>query len=258
MKKKLILLDIDGTVFDNNKRCIHPSTITAIKEAKAKGHEIVIATGRAYFMLYSISEIMPLIDHFVLINGQHVISNNDVIYEDTIKVETMEEITSELKNMNITYGFQSAYAEAISDINDDIKSTFMEMNLNLPPRNSSFYTEEKVYQMWCFCSLEEADVLRGKFPSFEFIKWMSAGYDIIKKGQSKGKGLIKLAKHLRFDLEDTISIGDGDNDIELSKTAGIGIAMGNATNALKAASDYITDDIDKDGIYNALKHFEII
>jgi len=258
LNKKLILLDIDGTIFDNTNRCIPPSTISAIKKAKENGHEIVIATGRAYFMLYSITEIMPLVDHFILINGQHIIANKEVIYEDTIKEKVMEGIISVLKKMNITYGFQSAYAEAISDINDKVKETFVEMNLNLPPKNTDFYTKEKVYQMWCFCSPEEAVVLRGKFPTFEFIKWMSEGYDIIKKGQSKGKGLIKLINHLGFDLADTISIGDGDNDIELSKTAGIGIAMGNATNALKAVSDYVTDDIDKDGLYNALKHFEII
>lgn len=258
MKKKLILLDIDGTIFENINEYIPKSTIKAIKQAKANGHEIVIATGRAYFMMYSITEIMPLINHFILINGQHIIANNEVIYEDTIKVSKMEELTKALKDLNITYGFQSAYSEAISDIDNKIIDTFKELALALPPRNPSFYNEEKVYQMWCFCSPEEADILRKQFPEFDFIKWMSSGYDIIKKGQSKGKGVITLAKHLDIDLADTISIGDGDNDIEMNQIAGIGIAMGNATQRLKDASDYVTDRIEEDGLYNALRHFGII
>lgn len=258
MNKKLILLDIDGTVYDNGNRCIHPKTIQAIKDAKNNGHEVVIATGRAYFMLYSITEIMPLIDHYILINGQHIISHNEVIYEDTIKVSKMEEIIKSLKDMNIKYGFQSAYKEAISDIDDNIKETFIEMNLHIPQTNSKFYNDEKVYQMWCFATPEQIEQLEIEFPEFDFVKWLSAGYDIIKKGQSKGKGIKKIADHLGIDIKDTISIGDGDNDIEMNIAAGIGIAMGNATDKLKAVSDYITDDVDKDGIYNALKHYGII
>jgi hypothetical protein len=63
---------------------------------------------------------------------------------------------------------------------------------------------------------------------------------------------------LGYDILDTISIGDGDNDIEMIQTSGIGIAMGNATERLKEVSDYITDNVDEDGVYKALQYFKVI
>ena len=62
----------------------------------------------------------------------------------------------------------------------------------------------------------------------------------------------------RSKQEDTIAIGDGGNDVSMLGYAGIGIAMGNATDEVKAHADYVTTSVDEDGIYNALKHFNLI
>ena len=59
-------------------------------------------------------------------------------------------------------------------------------------------------------------------------------------------------------MEDTIAFGDGGNDITMIEHAAIGVAMGNANEGVKKIADYITDDVDNDGIFNALKHFNII
>ncbi len=58
--------------------------------------------------------------------------------------------------------------------------------------------------------------------------------------------------------EEIIAFGDGDNDADMMEFAGIGVAMGNAVAVTKNAADYITDHIDEDGLWNALKHFEIL
>jgi len=55
-----------------------------------------------------------------------------------------------------------------------------------------------------------------------------------------------------------MAIGDGENDLDMMEFAGISVAMGNAVPSVKAAADYVTDDVDHDGIYNALKHFNLI
>ena len=59
-------------------------------------------------------------------------------------------------------------------------------------------------------------------------------------------------------MEETIAFGDGGNDITMIEHAAIGVAMGNANKEVKEIADYITDDVDNNGIYNALKHFNII
>ena len=67
-----------------------------------------------------------------------------------------------------------------------------------------------------------------------------------------------ILKRYGIDPQDSMAFGDSENDVSMLKAAGIGVAMGNATAQAKAAADYITDDAEKDGIYKALRHFELI
>ena len=77
------------------------------------------------------------------------------------------------------------------------------------------------------------------------------GADIIEKDASKAEGLKRLCKLWKIPLAQTIAFGDSMNDYEIVTTAGTGVAMGNAHPQLKAAADYVTDDIAKDGVYKA-------
>ena len=61
-----------------------------------------------------------------------------------------------------------------------------------------------------------------------------------------------------FDRSQVMAFGDGENDIAMIKFAGIGVAMGNASDDVKAAADYVTDTVDNGGIEKALKHFGLI
>ena len=74
----------------------------------------------------------------------------------------------------------------------------------------------------------------------------------------KGQGLLTMAAYVGLDPAFTIAFGDGGNDTTMIRTAGIGIAMGNAIEALKQEANYVTTSVDNDGILNALKHFGLI
>ena len=75
---------------------------------------------------------------------------------------------------------------------------------------------------------------------------------------NKGKAVEKVMAYNNASMKQSIGIGDSLNDTELIKTAAVGIAMGNASKEIKELANYITTDVDKDGIYNAFKHFNII
>ena len=75
---------------------------------------------------------------------------------------------------------------------------------------------------------------------------------------SKSSGIDVILKHFNIDKEETMAFGDGENDIDMIQHCKIGVAMDNAVDSLKAVADYITDDIDEDGVYNALKYYELI
>ena len=67
-----------------------------------------------------------------------------------------------------------------------------------------------------------------------------------------------MCRHFGIDVTDTMAIGDGGNDIPMLRHAGIGVAMGNANETVKAEADYVTDTVDQDGIAKALQHFGLV
>lgn len=256
-RKKLVLFDIDGTLYDNNNKEVPESTKKALVELKKHAH-IGIATGRAEFMLYSLEELIDLFDDFVLINGQYIKSDGQVIYKDAIDFKLLDKICKQMESLDIAYGFEGSHDEAISKLDDRARQSFDRLGLNLPPIDKDYYHKKEVYQAWAFCDEKHIEILKRDNPEFQFIKWMDVGYDILPISSNKGLGVKRLGEYLNISQKDIVVFGDGDNDYEMIKYAGLGIAMGNATDKVKNIADYVTENVDEDGIYNALKHFKLI
>ncbi len=89
----------------------------------------------------------------------------------------------------------------------------------------------------------------------ESSRWYPDFTDITARNVNKGNGLLAIAAHQGIRIEETMALGDGGNDIPIVERAGIGVAMGNANDSLKAIADYVTDPVDENGVYHALKHW---
>ena len=83
-------------------------------------------------------------------------------------------------------------------------------------------------------------------------------YELVPLGYSKASGIEFIINYLGIPFENTYAIGDSTNDLSMLKYVQHSIAMGNSTPALFDLVEYITTDIDKDGIFNALKHYKLI
>ena len=109
--------------------------------------------------------------------------------------------------------------------------------------------------------MTEKYIIENLPENMTYVEDMNHNYchlEVYAKENSKATGALKVLELLNIDIKDSYAFGDGDNDIELMEVAKIGVAMGNGTENLKKVSDYVTDDIEKDGIYNALVKLEII
>ena len=89
-------------------------------------------------------------------------------------------------------------------------------------------------------------------------RWYYGGLDIIAAGGGKMAGIKRYLEHIGIAPEEIIAFGDAENDLDMLRYAGIGVAMGNADEEVKAVADYVTADVDDDGIEKALKHFNLI
>ena len=94
--------------------------------------------------------------------------------------------------------------------------------------------------------------------SFPIVKGANGNLEMTNKNATKGFAVKGLCNALNIDHTNVMCFGDGENDIEMLEFAGIGVAMGNAEGEVKAVADYVTTDIDEDGVANALKHFGLI
>lgn len=256
--KKLLFFDIDGTLYDNGNDQVPASTIKALELLKNNPDvEIAIATGRANFILDRVKDIMHYFDAFVFLNGLQIIYRGVEIYCHIPDQEHVNELIKSFKDKELIHGCFNPTAEFISEINEQIQVDFDSVNLDVP-EIIDIEEVEDIMQMYFFGNRKDFDHIQELHPNFRVVPWHTNGADILPHNISKEAGIKMLAEELGYDMLDVFAFGDAPNDLEMLKAAGVGVAMGNGTDNVKEVADYVTDAVSEDGIYNALKHFNLI
>ena len=273
---KLVALDLDGTLFDNSSR-ISKRNLTAIRSITDKGIHVVISTGRPF-------EGIPFdqikgtgINYAITANGSGIyeISTGKCLYENAMDeelvtpilnflltrdihmdafiggkgytpiqcVETSQKLTvpSSIKNYIITTRTRL----------DNILQFIHENQLKVQKMTLNFYPAADG-------TLIDRETVRKFLVSNPSITTVCGGYnnlEFTRADANKGVGLRKLAEILGVNPDATMAIGDTENDLAIIEAAGIGVAMGNATDAVKARADYVTTTNTKDGVAAAIEHF---
>ena len=259
---KTLFFDIDGTLVSFKTHVIPASTIEALTLAHEKGIQIFIATGRPTLIINNLGELQSrdLIDGYITMNGGYCYVGDKIIYKSPIPetdVQTMARISKEKGYSCIFVGEHDAW---VCQPNDPLRQIFYDFLgvKEFPEVGFEEAVSHEIYQMTPFFSAEDERIIAPQMPESEFGRWYPTFVDITAKGNTKQNGIDEFIKHFGFKLEETMAFGDGGNDIGMLRHAGIGIAMGNAKNDVKASADYVTDSVDEDGIFNAMKHFRII
>jgi Cof subfamily protein (haloacid dehalogenase superfamily) len=120
------------------------------------------------------------------------------------------------------------------------------------------YEGADFYQACIYVTPEQEHVLDPIREHCEITRWNPGSVDVIAKGGGKRNAVCRYLEENGIAPEEIIAFGDAENDMGMLRLAGIGVALGNAEDQVKAIADYVTDDIDEDGVANALKHFKLI
>ena len=116
----------------------------------------------------------------------------------------------------------------------------------------------KTYQLLAYIDEKDEDEFLAHMPNCKAMRWCPEFADIVIADGGKDKGIEALLNHLGISKNDCMAFGDGGNDISMLEYVGIGVAMGNANPPVKERADFVTKDIDDDGIEYALRHFGLI
>lgn len=258
---KAAFFDIDGTLVSFNTHEIPASTVTAITEAKKKGVRIFISTGRPTALVTNLGAIEHLIDGYITFNGALAFMGDRDIFCKAIDKEDVRRMLQDAKERD--------YAVAIGGRNKVViynyKKVFTDVFVHELGVDSVDITEPvepilstPILQMSPFFSVEAEKAIMPFLPGCVSIRWHPDFTDIAPRGINKGVTFKKFIERIGIDASECIAFGDGGNDLGIIEAAGIGVAMGNGADELKAVADYVTTSVDEDGILNAFKHFEIL
>ena len=263
MNKKTIFFDIDGTLLStkNGKSfCIPPRTLEALDTLKKRGHRIAICSGRQEAFIHKF--FPDLFTSFVAMNGTHVVFEGETIFDHPFSAEKVAEMMTHFDSYGCSYNFVGKKQGWARNLPENYVEKLNQLYGFTDFLKIEWKPDEVEANMMDFIFQNEADFERcssafsGSMVLNRHPGQLAA--DLSFKEFDKSKGIEIFLKHAGIDKNDTIAFGDGYNDITMMGAVGCGVAMGNAVEDVKKAADYVTSDIFDDGIYHALKHFELI
>lgn len=278
MKKEIRLaaLDMDGTLFNHHSQ-ISKTDQAAIKEAAENGVTVVISTGRPYVGL-PIDLLLSIgIRYAITANGAAVyeLASKNCIHSSAMPPALICPIIRELQKKDIhmdafingeAYSQFSCqpriddldmplsirnYIKGTRTLTEDLASCVEEHQLDVQKMTLNFYPLPDG-------SFQEREAVKKLLTSHPEVTFLSGGYhnlEFTKTGTTKGAGLRFLCEYLGIAISQTMACGDTQNDIDILKTAAIGVAMGNAREDVKAVADFITLSNEESGVAYALRHF---
>lgn len=273
MSNKFIFIDIDGTLL-SHVTGIPDSAKEAIDIARKNGHKVFINTGRVKSAVDAIIRSMPF-DGMVYAAGAHVELNDSPIVEHNIAQEELEDLIKLFEEKNVGYVLEGS---SISYYNDKAIAFFnkrMENKVNLKPQVSRHLVQENMVAPLknyfarptpinkCSIFADNNDQIysldEALDKKYQFIIYdENHSGEIIIRGIDKSYGIQTVLNEFGGKMEDAMALGDSMNDYEMVKAAGMGVAMGNAHDKLKAVADYVTFDVDDAGLFHAMKYYKLI
>lgn len=275
MSVRLIAFDLDGTFLSDDRRCI-PVNMEAVAKAARQGIHIVPCTGRMFGGMPEEIRALPFIRYGITMNGADVYDRDADchIKESPMDRDAAEAVFDYLDILPVTYDCFLNGEAWVEQAFYQLWSTFIEWE---PVRRSmsqtrrplvgfrdfvrrSPYPVQKITAMFRDQELRLRTMadMRSRFPELLITSSLYNNMEVNDKMANKGSGLAALCAHLGIDLSEVMAFGDASNDMTMIAAAGIGVAMANAEDDLKALANYVTErDNNAGGVAEAIERFAL-
>lgn len=253
---QLMAIDIDGTLLDNQSK-IRKATCDALQRMKEHGITVTFATGRFYPDAFYFARMLGFSCPMILLHGALIQSQDGkILKKHELPPDSVPALIDIAKKEKIPYQiFHEDWLVMEKKTKwNDIYLSFSEIKPVIVPDINEYLKNQKSPFSFIFLGNQQRlarlkRIIEEKLGDSIAIACAHPNLlEIIAPNVSKGTALQELAAMKNILLSQTIAIGDSYNDIQMLKIAGLGVAMGNAPQEVKAVADYITKDNDNDGI----------
>lgn len=256
---KAIFFDIDGTLVSFKTHRMSENLKKTLHKLQANGVKLFISSGRARLVMNNLDDF-PF-DGYVEMNGAKTTLGEEVIDSHPLPKDISLQVAEVAERENVScwvfadtvagINFSSPHAVEVADMINLHPTHFLDL--------SKVAREHTVYEYTIFFDEEqERRLLHPVLKNVGYTRWHPYFVDIVPEGLSKSYGAARILERIGVTREECMAFGDGGNDIPIIEYAGIGVAMGNATDDVKAVADYVTDTVDEDGVVTALEHFAVL
>ncbi|MFD1849050.1 Cof-type HAD-IIB family hydrolase [Oceanobacillus bengalensis] len=240
---KLIALDMDGTLLTTDHK-VSTATKSVIKKALDRDIHVVLSTGRGIGNCHPIAEELGLKSYLVTANGGEIWTvEKELLDQHLLATETIEKLWNTGKEIGVFMWMISTEGVFYNEAPDN------------------FYD----YKWLKFgCQSDEKDKLDkmvkelSYFEELELTNSLETNVEANPKGVSKAQALAFVCEKIGITMDEVMACGDSLNDIKMIQEAGIGVAMGNAQEAIKQVAQFVTDTNDNDGVAKAIEKFVLV
>lgn len=255
---KALFFDIDGTLVSFRTHKIPTSTLEAIHKARRKGIKVFVATGRPLPFIDNLGKMEY--DGILSFTGAHCeLKDGTILRHIPIAKTDVCAMLRYATEHRTSVSFACVDRAITSPITPEARQVYKMLNItNVIEKefcDLGIVEEMDVLQMIPFFDEKEQNVVEKLMPNCDTARWHPAFVDLIRKGNSKPAGMDAVLDYFGIALEDCMAFGDGGNDIGMLQHAGWGVAMGNASEDVKAIADEITASVDEDGIAYILQRY---
>ncbi len=275
MGKKLIFLDVDGTLTEPGAIVPPESAAEAVRRARGAGHRAFLCTGRNRAMLKTL--LADGYDGYIASAGGYVVCGDKVLFDCPMTDARRDEVIALMHENGGFVTLEAADAtyddEGIVDFltsvgggpESDIVRWHAKIKRDLDIRPMHEYDGRAVYKISFMC--RDGEQLARMLPDLErdfrvvVQEAFSRGFingELIDRAFDKGRGVRYVAEELGVPLSDTVGFGDSGNDLEMIETVGVGVCMANGSEELKRRSAMICPAVGENGIAEAFKRLGLV
>lgn len=245
--------DFDGTLQSFTTQSVPESAIQALQLLRDKGLKVFLATGRHKTELGQIAPLFTF-DAYITLNGQYCYDDNGVFRKVCMAKEDVKAAVEQASQKLYSCFFVEEDVKYCNLVDDSVLALHRIVGSPAPDvRDPAQALNADIMQLCAYLTKEKEHLLLDHLSNVEAMRWYPTFMDIVPKGGSKRAGIEAVMARYTLAQNRIMAFGDGENDIDMIQYARMGVAMGNAQPEVKAAADYVTDDVDSHGILNAVR-----